>query len=242
MYFAAQKRHCQAPIIAKSIISNPATRTTLKNLKRMKKLKVNGIANVRRLSFRVTGTHLAFWSQWGSLSFHMGFSAWIHFSDFGSFKCLFKKYLLIRLFIYYCNRFPFYCSSDAWFSRPCGYISSFMELVNCESLSAMYCFLLSLEKLPKYVCYDFACGLAKFCRSRYYLCFPLHYDSFHRPPDGRESIFEAPHCNFVIDNFHITNHVVCIVFWIPLGSSVHVVGFLSRNFFNEDLSGITGAK
>lgn len=77
------------------------------------------------------------------------------------------------------------------FSSPCGFVDCVDEMINSESFSAMYIFLLKhYPVLPPFIAYDFGCGFGKFVAKR-----------------QKGSYFE--NTQFVIDNFHARGHIVC---------------------------------
>jgi hypothetical protein len=53
------------------------------------------------------------------------------------------------------------------FFRPCGKVCAFMEMINAESASAVYCFFQKkFKQMPRYVAFDFACQFSKFVDRR----------------------------------------------------------------------------
>jgi len=75
---------------------------------------------------------------------------------------------------------------------PCGFVESFEEMINAESLTALYCFLRDhYEKLPKYIVYDNACKFKPYVSKR--------------PPTDNPTYFTTT--TFCIDRFHAVGHV-----------------------------------
>lgn len=80
---------------------------------------------------------------------------------------------------------------------PCGYILTLHHLVGAESLPQVtHCFAeaLALTQGKKFICYDNACALARFCRN------PVRADKLH--------IFRD--CLFVLPESHLRGHTACL--------------------------------